>query len=79
MRHTILESPKRKHAFQEIVSVVLVHLTDNRCTPFVTWFNCHPDDYPSYTVDGHYFDNLHDALEDYTNRVERNEVGFTDS
>ena len=78
-RHTILESETYHHPMEVPTSVVLVHLQFNKVTPFVTWVNCHAEgaigiDPYTYTVDGHYFDNLHDALDDYTNRAERNVI-----
>ena len=73
MRHTILESEVIEHAMCHPASIVLVQLDK---AEFVTWEKCYPkNDDPgipvrtAFTINGHYFDNLDDALLDHNERV----------
>jgi len=46
--------------------IVLVHLPNNSCTPFVTWLQTLDN---QATMHGHYFETITEAVEDFTDRT----------
>lgn len=57
----------RKRKLYELgANIILVKLTDNKYTPYVTWVE---DSKTGATFSGHYFTNIKDARKDFEKRA----------